>query len=751
MSSEASSDAWVKSRRSNGATPSRQPTTPESAFHPRENSKPGSETAKPQIHADGTPFINPRATASDWQRNFAALPGDFDPSDPASCAPANQPLRNLKNQDVKSPSSTVESPVCGVYDPTPPSMPFSDHAAESVHSAASYRDDGFGYHSFPKRSSPTFTNINTEANPRKSALPSFQDPLRRRPSTGRPQDWGDTSWEGMINQKTQQSVKATSDQIILDALNQRIQQQEAMLNHYRGRYLEEPLPSALSEKSTTSASGLKSQATVLRQRLASGDIAPGDIKKTIEIIKLIEGKSSGESVATTPTDKTSSVKSKSINISSNGHENPNTNAAMDLKMHDLTKTLTKMHAYNKFQRQQEDSDKLRRIEEQLAKTEDKPKESDRVTSFHKRTAREVEKLNRKLGELAVRDKIRSSDATQEEYQSLKARIDQLSTRCSTNENTIRNLTSTTPQSTTPEPVWQAIKSPALGPEQPTSVPTADNRGWGAATENGLRSGSSVWGNTHDYQVCERCYAPIGWGQCRCGDSRTAPTMKAGVCEELNGCEKCGWGYWTLTNPWCKDCGHNNLESSGNGWGNTNPPPSSFPLDRLYTDQIGRSYDSLGNYVIGTTPTACGWQSMSSRQREVFCDNCACRPCCCDKYSLNSYSIIDNESKTHGRCATVTSYVDEDCGSIQIVKKKTSSDGTTSRGRTAWSGLDGGPTTSEKQRWDGPEPVKHEKGWGHASATSSEVGEFERAAKDAGDGEWFWTERAVDAASDWNGF
>ena len=128
--------------------------------------------------------------------------------------------------------------------------------------------------------------------------------------------------------------------------------QEQMLARYPPNLnAREDVASAAANKeslvSTGANTGLRKEADFLRQRLAFGSLSTEDRAKAIDIISLIEGKPFEEPLVKS-TSKAGTVKSTSFNISSNGHENGATNLTLDLKMHDLTKSITKMKAFDKF-------------------------------------------------------------------------------------------------------------------------------------------------------------------------------------------------------------------------------------------------------------------------------------------------------------------------------------------------------------------------------------------------------------------
>lgn len=196
---------------------------------------------------------------------------------------------------------------------------------------------------------------------------------------------------------------------------------------------ERALSTKESHISTGRNTGLRKEADFPRQRLASGSLSSEDCAKAINIINLIEGRPSEESL-NTQVGKGGAMKSTTSNVSSYDHNNGTANLAMDLKMHDLTKSITKMKAFDKFQRMQQDSDRLGQIARKLAESKngrrEKPKESDRVTSFQKRTAREVEKLNQRLDKLLSRDNTDSKNTgdVSKEIQTIRSLVDKLNER-----------------------------------------------------------------------------------------------------------------------------------------------------------------------------------------------------------------------------------------------------------------------------------------------------------------------------------
>ena len=220
--------------------------------------------------------------------------------------------------------------------------------------------------------------------------------------------------------------------------------QEKVLDKYppnAGGDSESAVRKTESNVSTGRNTGLRKEVDFLRQRLASGSLSTEDRAKAIDIIDLIEGKPSEEPL-TTKVSKCGATKSTTFNVSSNGHENGSANVALDMKMHDLTKSITKMKAFDKFQRMQQDSDRLAWIEEKLVKSQDPPrnktKENDRVTAFQKRTAREVEKLNKRLDELLSSNKTETGNKAQlsQEIQNIRSLIGNLNVRFEDNEGLI---------------------------------------------------------------------------------------------------------------------------------------------------------------------------------------------------------------------------------------------------------------------------------------------------------------------------
>ena len=255
-----------------------------------------------------------------------------------------------------------------------------------------------------------------------------------------------------------------------------------------------------SNVSTGRNTGLRKEVDFLRQRLASGSLSTEDRAKAIDIINMIEGKPSKEPL-TTKVSKGGATKSTTFNVSSNGHENGSANVALDMKMHDLTKSITKMKAFDKFQRMQQDSDRLAWIEEKLVKSQDPPrnktKENDRVTAFQKRTAREVEKLNKRLDELLSSNKTETGNKGElgQEIQNIRSLIGNLNVRFEDNEGLMAGVSEDIQEmrsafaknekvsnaagneNTTPLYPWPTFQAPSLGSRGEPFERKSSRGGW----------------------------------------------------------------------------------------------------------------------------------------------------------------------------------------------------------------------------------------------------------------------------------
>ena len=279
--------------------------------------------------------------------------------------------------------------------------------------------------------------------------------------------------------------------------------QEKVLDKYppnAGGDSESAVRKTESNVSTGRNTGLRKEVDFLRQRLASGSLSTEDRAKAIDIIDLIEGKPSEEPL-TTKVSKCGATKSTTFNVSSNGHENGSANVALDMKMHDLTKSITKMKAFDKFQRMQQDSDRLAWIEEKLVKSQDPPrnktKENDRVTAFQKRTAREVEKLNKRLDELLSSNKTETGNKGElgQEIQNIRSLIGNLNVRFEDNEGLMAGVSEDIQEmrsafaknekvsnaagneNTTPLYPWPTFQAPSLGSRGEPFERKSSRGGW----------------------------------------------------------------------------------------------------------------------------------------------------------------------------------------------------------------------------------------------------------------------------------
>ena len=147
------------------------------------------------------------------------------------------------------------------------------------------------------------------------------------------------------------------------------------------------------------AANMSTDVAFLRRCLVAGALTPNDRDKALAIVNMIEG---GTHASKPPDRAVTAMSQPAISrsptaISLIDIKGNSALASFDMKLHDLSKTITKMHAQGKMQRMQQDSDRLARIESKLTD----PKR-DVVTSFQKRTAREVVKLNERLDALMKR-------------------------------------------------------------------------------------------------------------------------------------------------------------------------------------------------------------------------------------------------------------------------------------------------------------------------------------------------------------
>ncbi|KAK3700436.1 hypothetical protein LTR37_015940 [Vermiconidia calcicola] len=184
---------------------------------------------------------------------------------------------------------------------------------------------------------------------------------------------------------------------------------------------------------------LKYEADFLRRCLAADKLSQEDCHKALGVLKIIDGDRAASDSA-----KNSSMQQSMHNVTAKEAEPQAGKTSFELQMmHDISKSITKTHALMKFQRMQQDSDRLARIEENL-----KTKPSDRVSSFQKRTAREVEALRERLVEMATSsasaprlDVHSSQNQTARDVEELRERIEKMamSSRSATDQDVLRDL------------------------------------------------------------------------------------------------------------------------------------------------------------------------------------------------------------------------------------------------------------------------------------------------------------------------
>ncbi|KAK3725238.1 hypothetical protein LTR37_000749 [Vermiconidia calcicola] len=180
-------------------------------------------------------------------------------------------------------------------------------------------------------------------------------------------------------------------------LEGRVQQQDAALKDLMAKQRDNPsapgytVSLGANPGAVDGTFKLKYEADFLRRCLAADKLSQEDRHKALGVLKIIDGDRAASDNA-----KNSSMQESMHNVTAKEAEPQAGKTSFELQMmHDISKSITKTHALMKFQRIQQDSDRLARIEEKL-----KDKGDSRVTSFQKRTAREVEALRERLEELA---------------------------------------------------------------------------------------------------------------------------------------------------------------------------------------------------------------------------------------------------------------------------------------------------------------------------------------------------------------
>ena len=285
---------------------------------------------------------------------------------------------------------------------------------------------------------------------------------------------------------------------------------------------------------------------------------------------------------------------------------------------------------------QQDSDRLARIEEKLAKSDgksthkskDKPKESDRVTSFQKRTAREVEKLNRRLEELLSKestDPKKKSDVSQE-LQTIRSLVDNLNERFDKSVDLVYG-------------VKADIRSmrKTLTTSQKAAASDADVRDLAVESESDDESMDSE-------RHCAECFTYVKSGD-NCLDCGTRLPMASSTTDRSStpqnkepGPSTAGVGWEAYSGP-----------SRASEW--ISPSPSDFVL----RDHYARGSPSPASdikYLPRELCWACGGLDF----------RCHCR----------DRSVVESEIEKHGRVGTVAPSVNGDSGPTQSFKDKKSS-------------------------------------------------------------------------------
>ena len=113
----------------------------------------------------------------------------------------------------------------------------------------------------------------------------------------------------------------------------------------------------------TPVTNQQAEVEFLNHCLSSATITPEDRHKALEIISSIGTSAKAIGAPGTPNVFITPSNARQSTENTPAHSN------LDMKMQDLSKTMTKMHAFNKFQRQQQDSDRLARIEAKMMEPE----------------------------------------------------------------------------------------------------------------------------------------------------------------------------------------------------------------------------------------------------------------------------------------------------------------------------------------------------------------------------------------------
>ena len=497
------------------------------------------------------------------------------------------------------------------------------------------------------------------------------------------------------------------------------QEQAAILESYQQPYPIKPQrpaqwednsvpPRPSSRISNGQATGLRKEAAFLRERLVSGNLSSEDREKAIEVLHLIEGGKSEPSTITTVKDKGIKTKSTTFNVSSNGHDNGSATLALDLKMHDLTKSITKMRAFDKCQRMQQDTDRLARIEEKLSKpkdskSKDKTNESDRVSAFQKRTAREVENLNKRFDELLAKDTGTSDRALKQEIEDLKANMSDMNYRYESDVDGIAILDDKVQQvldgldrnkgnikvesskaTETSRPASAASHAfgsayPNKPPPPPPEAKVVSCLHCGGQYNDNFNCGKCPWCGLNNSVAKEDPWAPLpnnndyrfksfnnvvpkhdAWVPFNSNDSRYADSRDKDDGEWDRKCKE--WAEERKRKDTAADPGNY-------GWTQYSAAPS----------QTSKRSAGQRQYGLG------GWSDYSG----CVDNDGGCGPCHVD----HPPSELSSGWSMPGKVATVTSSVNEDCGPIQTFRKKKSSTSGIDTPGSSWDSCGSGSQTT----------------------------------------------------------
>ena len=495
--------------------------------------------------------------------------------------------------------------------------------------------------------------------------------------------------------------RAMLDQDKIRDLERKVEEQRELLSEYEERDYNAarnaPITDHLNPTTTSEqydylrpfgqAAGLRKEVQFLYQRLASGDLSPENRKKTIGVLRIIEGEPTQAPPMSPVPEKIATKKSTTFNASSSAHDHgSSSNVAMDMKIHDLTKDITKMRAFDKFQRMQEDSERLARIEEQLAKLKDKPKDSDKVSSFAKRTAREVQKLNKRLDELFNKHNGTDQDK-QNEICGLRYAVKVLEKQCHNADQDIGDLNRRV--------YYHEAKAGNSGVKATSNTSATHEAPW-KSNELFERSDWSTRSSGHRNTTSEYRSESTGKGQPLLPRNDTVQIPAASGEDWKNEwspphfCAGCGYSYFLKSTLNCPYCGvHYKIQGS------------MFP-----------SQDERG---LQSTPRPI--HTHAAQRSRDDCQGCYVERKGWERCSVHAGKDSWSEVSVPGCANTVPSSVNDDCDPVGRFKKPKSSPGMVTPG-SSWDDLGDSSVKSHKYaKSDRAESV--DRGW--ASRRSYDCG------------------------------